>query len=143
MTRRRDRPNPGSGSRVVAAMLAAATLLAAASGCDRRPTGPGTLHATVEAVGQPLGGAVLVLSGEGIVGIASDGASEVWSRLVDEESGSHRVVVISLDGSAPLRLEVAVQDVSAPFPQASILELTDTTNQRVHVVETHRVHFGR
>lgn len=123
---------------LLGAALAATLALA---GCDSEPSGPGHLDAVLTAVGEPPGGAVLVVTGPGIQGVSPAGSSRVYGARVGV-SESWRVVLV---GAVPgeLHFRVDVDDVAADPPVASVLQVVDGQNQPFAGVAGFEVRFSR
>lgn len=113
-------------SRILAAAALALTL--ALGGCDLfGPSGPGTLEATVSA-GEPLGGLVLELQGEGIVGFQGRGDTRVYGGPVSAAQGRHRVVLVAPDGGE-LRFGIEVEDLGADKPSVLVVSAVSPGNR--------------
>ena len=106
--------------------LASFALVALLGSCGDDPNGPGTLLATVETP-SPLGGVVLEVHGEGIQGFSSRGDSRIYSAVVSETEGRHRVIVLSPTGD--LRFGVQVANVRGGAPTFAALAGTTEANQ--------------
>jgi len=92
------------------AILFVASILAGCTDVGPR-RGPGTLQATLDSPNGPEGAAVLVLVGEGVLGVSPLGESDVHSITVGEAT---RVVVINQAGGT-LSFEVTMADLARPL----------------------------
>jgi hypothetical protein len=106
--------------------LALAALLGVAA-CE--PSGPGPLVATVSASG-PVGALVVEFPAAGVVGFGGVGDTRTFEAPAVVGAATRRVVVISPTGTA-VRFNVNVEDVSAPFPIATVVSAADASNQPI------------
>lgn len=122
-------------------------LLPLVAACDLfGPSGPGSLTARVvgqgpDGQGVAVGAAVLQVSGSGVRGIASAGASRIFSRQ-QTEPGTWRVVVVNPDGGE-LLFEIEVDDVAAPAPSTLIFTAADTSDEPISPEANLRVTVAR
>lgn len=113
-----------------------------AVGCGDDGGGPGELTGTVVSPGPALGGAVLEVVGKGVTGFSGAGATRVYYAPTQTE-GTFRVVLLSSSDSGPLQFTVAVQDVGAKKPSASLVNLTSVGNLPLPATSDYSVTFSR
>lgn len=99
-------------------------------GCDPGPSGPGTLTGSVLADGTGPGAALLVLTGEGLVGAEGAAGTLGWSSPTSEGADQIRLLLVDPDPVGAMTFEVEVRDVSAPVPSITVLQLADRENRR-------------
>ncbi|MFO8175630.1 MAG: hypothetical protein ACQET1_10430 [Gemmatimonadota bacterium] len=121
--------------------LALLLLVSALFGCSDSG-GPGELTGTVQTPGPVLGGAVLEVVGKGITGFSGAGATRVFHAPTETE-GTYRVVLLSSSPSGPLQFRVAVQDVGAKKPSASLVNLTSGENLPLPATAEYGVKFTK
>lgn len=124
--------------RRIAWLLAGAALLLAAA-CESGPSGPGTLTGTVVSPNGPEGAAVVLVTGKGLGAVGGAGATRAFSHL----NGTQLRVVLVNTTPGVLRFTVAVPDVGAPPPAATVLQVVDGANAPRPVLTGYRVEFSR
>lgn len=110
-------------------------------GCDRTPSGEGDWRVVIHGPGEPFGAAVVSVSGEGVLGLASLGDAEVWTHQVD--AGEFRAVLIRPASPGDLGFRVRVRELRDPAPSVAILELADQDDQPVPIAAEHRLRLLR
>lgn len=110
-------------------------------GCDSGPSGPGNLVGTVQSVDRPVGGAVLEVVGKGIQGFSGAGGSRVfWAPKGTTDT--YRVVVITPTAGDP-QFQVAVADLGAGKPRATVISVVDGSNLTLPPTSDYKVRFKR
>ena len=99
------------------AVVAVCAALAIA-GCDSGPSGPGSLTASLS--GEDLGGILMEVRGEGVLGFDGLGDTQVYSAKVAQLQRTHRVVAIN-PGVGPLRVEIRLADLDVADPVISVV----------------------
>jgi hypothetical protein len=133
------RPGSSFGRLALPALLFAALVTV---GCGDDGGGPGELTGTVVSPGPALGGAVLEVVGKGVTGFSGAGATRVYYAPTQTE-GTFRVVLLSSSSSGPLQFRVAVQDVGAKKPSASLVNLTSVGNLPLPATSEYSVTFSK
>jgi hypothetical protein len=103
-----------------------ALLLAAVAACDSGPSGPGALTVTVESDG--LGGALLEVTGPGIIGFQGLGDTRVYDAELAGTPDAHRVLLVDPTGGQ-LRFEIEVEDIGMDDPVLTVVSAAGVDNQ--------------
>ncbi len=104
--------------------------IVAVSSCDSGPSGPGPYAGSVETVGGSPGSVLLLVTGDGLIRVEGTGGTLGWSGPVSGDPGEMRVLLVDPDPSGALTFRLFVDDVSAPTPAFSVLQLADRQNER-------------
>ena len=96
-------------------------------GCDD-PSGQGSYAGSVQTVDGAPGSALLLMIGEGLVRVEGTGGTLGWSGAVTGSPGEMRVLLIDPDSAGAMTFRLYVEDLSAPTPSFSILQLADRQN---------------
>jgi hypothetical protein len=119
-------------------LLALVVLL---GGCDRTPSGEGDWTATFEGPGGPFGAAVVMVSGEGVLGVTGAGGTLAWTE--ETGTGEVRAVLVQPEGSGGVRFRVRVRELSGPAPSVAIIELAGVDDDIVTVSAQHYLRLRR
>lgn len=119
----------GSPKRIGAA-CAALTLMWTLWGCDPGPSGRGQLSGSVMANGEAPGAALILFGGSGLLGVEGTGGTRAWANPSSDGSDELRVLLVDLDPAGALTFKLDVEDVSAPLPSITVLQLADRDNVR-------------
>lgn len=122
----------------LAAVLLVPTLLV---GCERHPSGEGEWRTHVQGPGEPFGSGVFVISGDGVLDVAGDAGTEVWTARTGEDE--LRVVAIQRESTGTLRLRIRVRDLSDPTPTVGLIQLSGLDDEPVPIEPGHRIHHSR
>jgi hypothetical protein len=106
------------------ALAVAALMWTAACGDD--PPGPGVVEVVVSDT-LALGGAVVELSGEGLLGVQTQpGVSIVFRSLPGSGGALPRLRVVAIrEVPGPLRFTVDIARADAPLPEAVLIQASD------------------
>lgn len=121
--------------------VAVVLLLGVLAGCDRGPSGEGDWRGSIEGPGEPFGSAVVLVSGEGVLGVTGDAGTRAWTHRDDQ--GDLRAVLIQTEATGPVRFRVRVRDLGASAPSVAILELADLEDEWVQISEEHQLRLSR
>ncbi len=134
----RRKPRVRSNVVVLAVVLLIPSLLV---GCERHPSGEGEWRTHVQGPGEPFGSGVFLIRGDGVLDVAGDAGTEVWSaRTGDDEL---RVVAIQRESTGTVRLRIRVRDLSEPTPTVGLIQLSGLDDQSVPIEAEHRIHHSR
>ncbi len=78
-----------------------------------------------------LGAALLLVTGEGLIGVEGVGGTLAWSGLVSPETGEMRVLLVDPGPSGMMTFRLRVRDRSAPTPAFTFLQVADRENRRI------------
>ena len=94
---------------------ASALLLAGLVACgDSGPEGPGSFTATVDVQGPAAGAVVVDVTGSGIQGFEGTGDTQVFSTVLNQQTGAHRLIAVSASGALGFRVRVDQVELGAP-----------------------------
>lgn len=111
------------------------------AGCDRTPSGEGDWTATLEGPGGPFGAAVVMVSGEGVLGVNGAGGTLAWTE--ETEEGEIRAVLVQPSPSGGVRFRVRVRELADPAPSVAIIQLAGTDDELVTVGGQHYLRMRR
>jgi len=116
-------------------------MVALLGGCDRTPSGEGDWTATFQGPGGPFGAAVVMVSGEGVLGVTGAGGTLAWTE--ETGTGEVRAVLVQPEGSGGVRFRVRVRELSGPAPSVAIVELAGVDDDIVTVSAQHYLRMTR
>jgi hypothetical protein len=88
------------------------------------------------------GAALLHVSGVGVRDVIGEGGTRGWAHPISgEDPASFRALLIDADPSGALTFRIEVDDVSAPTPTVTVLEIADRANELRAVTADVRVHL--
>ncbi len=111
------------------------------AGCDRTPSGEGDWTATLEGPGGPFGAAVVMVSGEGVLGVSGAGGTLTWTEETGD--GEIRVVLVQPASSGGVHFRVRVRELADPAPSVAIIQLAGTDDELVTVGGQHYLRMRR
>ena len=103
---------------------------AAGTGCDLGPSGRGSYAVSLVGDGEMLGAALLLVTGEGLIGVEGVGGTLAWPGPVSPETGEMRVLLVDLEASGMMTFRLMVRDRSGPSPSFAFLQVADRMNRR-------------
>jgi hypothetical protein len=118
-------------------LLFVAPLLLAACTDLGQPQGPGTFTATLRSPNGLEGAAVVLLVGEGVLGVDPGGDTEAYTVT---SGGTTRIVLINKSGGT-LAFDVAMADLSRP-PLALVREVAGPDDELRTDLAQYRVEFS-
>ena len=101
------------------------------TGCDLGSSGGGSYAVSLVGDGEMFGAALLLVTGEGLIGVEGAGGTLAWSGPVSTETGEMRVLLVDLEASGTMTFRLMVRDRSAPTPSFTFLQVADRQNRRV------------
>ena len=111
------------------------------AGCDD-PSGLGSYSVSVTTGSGAPGSALLLFIGDGLIRVQGAGGTLGWSGEVSGDPGEMRALLIDPDASGGMTFRLFVEDVSAPIPAVSVLQLADRQNERFQPQDT-QIRFER
>lgn len=103
----------------------------AVAGCDLGSSGRGSYAASLTGDGEMFGAALLLVTGEGLIGAEGTGGTLAWSGPILPETGEMRLLLVDPGSSGIMTFRLTVRDVSAPVPSFTFLQVVDRDNRRV------------
>ena len=103
----------------------------AAAACDFGSSGRGSYTASLTGDGEAFGAALLLVTGEGLIGAEGIGETLAWSGPILPETGEMRLLLVNPGSSGAMTFRLMVRDVSGPVPSFTFLQVVDRDNLRV------------
>ncbi len=97
--------------------------------CDSSSSGPGSYAGSVVSPGGAPGSALLLIQGEGLVGVRGAGGTLAWSGDVSGDPAQLKVLLVDPDPTGAMTFRLLVDDLMSPTPSFTILQLSDRENQ--------------
>ena len=119
--------SPRSLHALAACLLLSVTLAA----CDLGSSGRGSYAASLTGDGRMFGAALLLVTGEGLMGAEGIGGTLAWSGPILPETGEMRLLLVDPGSTGIMTFRLTVRDVSAPVPSFTFLQVVDRDNRRV------------
>lgn len=113
------------------------------AGCESRPSGPGTVEASLRlAEGGSPGSAFLVVQGTGLLGVEGTGGTRVWTSPATDGGTDLRVLVMDPDPEGEMTFRVELSDVRT-LPTVTVLQLANRDNVQLPGSTETQVTFDR